>query len=146
MSDFKWVGGGISDLQTQLKAQRDDMGEMLLSVLREIVQEAREEMLRGVESAVTPTGLARAEQGGHPGRIETSKMIDSISEKVGVEDKSLYGEWGWLDFQDTADDSYFLYQEYGTDRIEKMWALFNSWAWASPELGKRLREKGLVIA
>lgn len=61
-------------------------------------------MKKIIETTTSKTGRARAERGGHPGRVETGKMLGDVSrseirstDSASGDGKTYSGEWGWLD-------------------------------------------------
>lgn len=119
-----------------------------------LVDRMRDTLLK----AVTRTGLARAARGGGvPGRRRSGQMMDLIDYDVSVErgDALASGNtvvltWGWLmdlssvssssDEGVTMDGTYFLLQDYGTDKIPAAGSLADSFTLSVAETARILQE------
>lgn len=92
-----------------------------------------------LEAAVTPTGLAREERGGFPGRHRTGNMIASVSNNTHTlsrRSKIFAGLWGWFagEFEQYMKD-----QDAGLGKIPAAGALPGSFFSARERLHKNLR-------
>lgn len=107
------------------------------TVVEDVTSEAEADMRQFIELAVTPTGERRVEQGRRSaGRIETEAMIGDVSSEVTDTENKITGSWGWLD----GIEDYYKYQENGTEHIEAMHALLNSFLQARENLRGRMKE------
>lgn len=115
--------GHISkSVQANLETITERTRDRLAAEMQDIAEGGEFEMRRIIEISVTDTGLKRAERGGHPGRIETGEMIDSVTHDVTIERDRITAEWGWISNAHT----YFLEQEHGTAQIAAMDAIGQS--------------------
>jgi len=119
----------------------DGLGALVTEAVHEAVTDGENAMRLRIESAVTPTGEARAAKGGHPGRIDSGDMIHDVSSDVtadlGPNGGEIVGRFGWLDVSE-FDTSYYAAQEYGTEHIEAMGSLGAGASKASDTLRSRL--------
>lgn len=125
---------------------RKDFAAILLELAGDIIEDVtlfgEDRMREIIETAITATGVRRAESGGHPGRVESGDMIDSISTDIDLIGKNrIEGTFGWIDKL----DPYFLYQEYGTNDIDAMRALQQAYIEAREMMLDKLAAEGLAV-
>jgi hypothetical protein len=134
----------IGDIESWL---RDQLAAQLTDLAYEIIEDAtlygEDRMMEIIRTAITMTGMQRAAAyGGDPGRIETGDMIDDIQSNIDMVGKSrVEGSWGW----ELGLQLYYLYQEYGTQDIEGMKALQQSYVEAREMMLERLNAAGLKV-
>lgn len=127
---------------------RSDFAETLLDLATDIIADVtlfgEDRMREVIETAITKTGLKRAEtSGGHPGRVDSGDMIDDISTDIDLIDKlRIEGTFGWINNLDPS----YLYQEYGTQDIEAMRALQQAYVEAREKMLERLAAEGIKVS
>ena len=142
MLRFSWSPPDFDNL----KAGVERWGEQLEALVHDALEDAtllgEDRMIEILESAITKTGLERAERGGHPGRVETGTMRDAISSGIWPgRNGSREGEWGWLN----EVLAYYLFQENGTIDFTAMSALHGSYIEARELFIDRLVSAGLKV-
>jgi len=108
--DTQSVISGLTALRERLSAFRDSFMEDASAMLESALQDGEQAMHQRILAAETTTGLARAEHGGLPGRIEMGTMDDGISHDVTTEGDTITGTLGWIG----TPPEYTVFQEYGT--------------------------------
>lgn len=138
MPSHSTVAGAMDDLFGQYRDRIDDIRDLLENMMEELAAKGEGRMVEILEAAVTPTGLARAELGGMPGRVDSGTMRGAISHDMENDGDEIVASWGWLD----EVLAYFLYQEHGDEvfgvQFEGMNALRGSYIEMREELAKRL--------
>lgn len=124
------------EVDKYLKAVKDEARE----IMQDIAVGGKWEMERVIETSTTPTGEARAERGGHPGRIDSGNMIDEVEARVEEYPDGFAAVWGWPDPQD-----YYLLQNDGTEAnglhpgVPEMEALEQSLSLSEMDIAAKLR-------
>ena len=136
-----WKNGDLNDMKSHFIVHEQRLRAAAEEALTMTVIEAADEMRGIIEDAITLTGLNRQIAGkGDPGRIDSGRMMELVrSELEKPSDDVMVGKWGWLeDFEE-----YFTYQENGTEHIEAMHALLQSFVSARERLQQRLNNLNL---
>lgn len=103
------VSGSFSaafgDIQRFLERHVEGIENQASDALLEAGDAGHDRMLEIIETTTSATGEARAGRGGHPGRIDTGNMIDSVMSdniiKGSGDNRSYITTWGWLNnFED----------------------------------------------
>jgi hypothetical protein len=131
---FAAAFGEISDF---FENHVEDLLNTLNDLMEELATEGEGRMIEILESAVTPTGYARAMAGGAPGRIETGTMRDAIGKDVQHGHDEIVAEWGWL--QEVLD--YFLLQEGGSEVFGVQFEGMNALRGSYIEMREKMRER-----
>lgn len=143
MFKVEWKGFDITKLEYAVAALLDEIEHDARQIIDDITREAVAEMQKIIESSFTDTGLARQAAGqGAPGRTETWDMRDDVARALETDmDGAVVGTWGWVyNLQE-----YYLRQEYGTEYIDAMSALQQSYVSAREKLRQRLQDMGLEV-
>lgn len=138
MANHSTITGALDEISDHFEGHVQRIIDALENLMQELAAKGEGRMIEILESAVTPTGAARAALGGIAGRVETGKMRDAISSDVENDGDTIIAEWGWLD--EVA--AYFLIQERGDEvfgvQFEGMKALLGSYIEMREELRGRL--------
>lgn len=135
-----------SDIRTHFEGQIDKARQIGHDAVEDAVLHGEDRMREVIETAITKTGLDRANSGGHPGRIDSGDMIDAVGSNItGTDPDTIIGEWGWVNgFED-----YFIYQDRGDElfgvKFEGMQAIRQSYIEARELYLQRLSQAGFTV-
>lgn len=121
----------IATIRGRVERTRSDIEDLVQGV----VADGADQMRLFILTAVTDTGMARAERGGAVGRYEKGTMYDAVDYYVATDGDTTIGEFGWIEEY----IRYFGYQEDGTSTVPSMHALHDAWANASERFQSEIR-------
>lgn len=146
MSGVKWVKGDPKRMIAAIEAFGRDAATAAVESLQEVTDQAERDIKHIIETSTTPTGERRSAAGkGVAGRIESEEMHKNVKGRTTRSGDKVTGRFGWL--EDASDKAlrHASYQDPGTDRIQGMNAIFQSFVVATNDLKRKLTERGFKI-
>lgn len=138
----------VDQLRARLLQMRNDLMEHAATALEDSLQAGEDAAHLKIEMSTTPTGERRAaEEGGHPGRIDTGDFYDEFQhDSYQIDPNHMQGRQGWIS-EDGASQahsaggkSYFELQDQGTVDVSAVHALLDASEVAKTEFKKRLTD------
>ena len=107
----------FGEIEAALPLYIDEAAGEIMALGHELAARMHELIL----AAHTPTGEKRVAlwPGLHAGRYDSGRMYDAVDYDVKLDEAGITLSWGWIDDLQT----YFLYQEYGTEQIAAVGSL-----------------------
>lgn len=128
----------MKTLQIEIRKRQGNIKERGTEALEITIEEGAGYIQDNLEDAVTRTGLARAEQGGFPGRHKSGNMISDVSHEIrNKRSKRVWGVFGWWaeNFE-----RYFRDQDQGEGDIPAARALPQAEVVARERFRQRMRD------